>query len=509
MQKQSIFLIIALLLSLTVCGNPGRNSNFNSGKEPGFTVQPGMTLVGRISDDAGCPINGIAVCDGYTRVKTDSNGIYQIRANRAATMVWISTPAEYEIPTKNGLAAFYTQLKNTEGIERHDFILKRCPKKCRFTLVMLADTHDQKIARLDKDMPLIAAYANTMPEPRYAIILGDLMQDVNFFSAYSTYLNQLQMPILTVIGNHDYDRTIHDNDLLADDIYEEYYGPRFWSHDIGDCHFIGLDNVHFEDESGTKSRYWGEVDELQLEWLRQDLQDVPKDKLIVLCSHIWMLQCRNYNKVFDMLKGYKVETLSGHSHSNKFRTVNKDIHMTKIASVMGINWDDIKICPDGSPRGFAVMTFDQNRVADFRFKPTHHNENYQIRLYKGNEQQDLVELDNKTGKPINNIPVFKEYANKIIVTIFACDTRGKVYAREDSSAWKDITSTIKTDYEPLAFRLTEGPYMPPTRGRVEPSKNKEIYTYTPESSTWKTIEIKYEDPFGKTYTANIDNSPKK
>ena len=71
-----------------------------------ITPEPGMNLVGRVTDGTG-PIEGVVVSDGVTVTTTDAQGIYQMRVKRNAPFVFVSVPAEYEIPVENGMPKIY------------------------------------------------------------------------------------------------------------------------------------------------------------------------------------------------------------------------------------------------------------------------------------------------------------------------------------------------------------------------------------------------------------------
>jgi hypothetical protein len=65
----------------------------------GTVIQEGNTLVGLVSDsNTSKGIAGVVVSDGYSVVKTDENGVYQFKANRYAKTVFVSIPAEYQVP---------------------------------------------------------------------------------------------------------------------------------------------------------------------------------------------------------------------------------------------------------------------------------------------------------------------------------------------------------------------------------------------------------------------------
>lgn len=94
-----------------------------------ITPEPGMNLVGRVTDGAG-PIEGVVVSDGVTVTTTDAQGIYQMRVKRNAPFVFVSVPAEYEIPVENGMPKIYKKIAMGDNdVVQRSFKLERTGKK--------------------------------------------------------------------------------------------------------------------------------------------------------------------------------------------------------------------------------------------------------------------------------------------------------------------------------------------------------------------------------------------
>ena len=62
-------------------------------------------------------------------------------------------------------------------------------------------------------------------------------------------------------------------------MFAHYIGPNYYSFNYGGIHFIGLDDVDFED-----TWYYGRIDSLQMSWLKQDL--AANKKPVCVTSHI-------------------------------------------------------------------------------------------------------------------------------------------------------------------------------------------------------------------------------
>jgi 3',5'-cyclic-AMP phosphodiesterase len=74
-------------------------------------------------------------------------------------------------------------------------------------------------------------------------------------------------------GNHDHYGIIRSrshadpaNPLYNRGMYRQYFGPDYYSFTYGGVHFIGLNTISPDD-----SAYYGDVDSVQMEWLKRDL----------------------------------------------------------------------------------------------------------------------------------------------------------------------------------------------------------------------------------------------
>src|SRR5699024_11332435 len=90
-------------------------------------------------------------------------------------------------------------------------------------------------------------------------------------------------PVRALPGNHDQDYDV-DSDKDATDTYRAQFGAPYYSYEVGNTHFIALDNIEYKGQKpgGGNGGYYEKVGEQQLEWLKNDLADVPKDKHAVV-----------------------------------------------------------------------------------------------------------------------------------------------------------------------------------------------------------------------------------
>ena len=129
---------------------------------------------------------------------------------------------------------------------------------------------------------------------------------------FRTHLREEKHFLNKGFARHQHCQTV---DADADASFEAAFGPTYSSYNIGDCHFVVLDDVLY---TGS-SNYTAEITEAQMAWLEQDLNHVPKDKLIIIGVHIATSRrnrptshITNYRELYALLDGYNVRILSGH-----------------------------------------------------------------------------------------------------------------------------------------------------------------------------------------------------
>lgn len=114
------------------------------------------------------------------------------------------------------------------------------------------------------------------------------------FDLFKTILQkENSLPIYHCIGNHDvWGWFIKENRPEQDRLYgkkwvveELQMKNRYYSFSKGRWHFIVLDSTQLNPAGG----YIGKLDEDQLNWLQQELKQVPAGKFICIVSHIPLL----------------------------------------------------------------------------------------------------------------------------------------------------------------------------------------------------------------------------
>ena len=199
-------------------------------------------------------------------------------------------------------------------------------------------------------------------------------------------------------------------------------------------HFIGLDNVQYKgDGQGNydNSRYRGYLTEQQLQWIRNDLNEVPKDKLIVIITHISLIthaldgqderynlgdniNTVNFDQFVEILKPFnRVYAMAGHDTSNSWKV--KVDHQ--------YNWYG---------DWFLAHTLAETRIVlDPLLAGTRDAENEFLAINRGQW-----------------VP-----GTKVVVNLFDGGERDRVMMSIDGSAFADMQNVLRTD--PFMERLQE------------------------------------------------------
>ena len=221
--------------------------------------------------------------------------------------------------------------------------------------------------------------------PMVGIALGDILGkgDAQTFTSMKRVFGETGVPFFTTIGNHDKSSVDYTGDT-----YRDVLGPRWYSFNRGDVHFIAMDNIIF-----TGTDYTGGFTDEQVAWLEKDLSFVPTDKMVILYYHIPLRDNTGYlnrKKVLDMISRYKNPTLMC-AHTHYFQPYHMRSHklFERIhGGTCGYFWRST--CGgDGTPNGFMVYEIDGTEIIDTYFKASQRADDYQIRR----RRQDVERYD--------------------------------------------------------------------------------------------------------------------
>ncbi len=474
---------------------------------------PGMNVVGRVTVD-GNARPGVVVSDGVNVVLTDDKGEYQMRSTNRQH-VFVSIPEDCEIPIHNGMPKIYKTLQfEDDAVIQVDFELKKQPKASSFKLLTLADVQigdERDIEMLSQDiMDNITRHAQSLEGYVIGISLGDLVWNTpQLYGDYIAQINRTGVPTFSVIGNHDHNEKVK-NDIESDKEFRDAFGPTYYSCNIGDWHLVVLDDVLYRGVNG-RNDYSGSITQQQLEWLKKDLSHVDKNKSILVGLHIptsrrnSTTQVDNNQALYDLLKDFhRVEILSGHTHNNFSTSIAPNMKETTLGAVMGAYWNGI-ICNDGSPRGYAVLSFNGNEIEDQYYIGSDSTRNYQIKIYLPHEATyRWGRIEETLSTPNDAKPLFVDNEH-LLINVFCWHTDWKVEIKEDDAEWSTLSENIKT-LDPEAVKTLQYGNAWEKRPSAEPEQNNDhMFVYKPSQAAWNTITVRATDPFGNVYTSTVNN----
>lgn len=516
-----------LLFLLTVCAAmfASCSSDDEGGSGSGLItpIEQGNDLYGVVTDDKGNRMEGVVVSDGFSVAVTDQNGCYQLKRSSDAVYVFYSTPADCRIETEGGSPRFYTALQ--PKVERYDFRLTKLPApETRFKLFCLADPQSKNAtynARfINETMPIVKAEVESSDVPCYGVTLGDIVYtegSTNTMSNMVPMRNAMRttfsggMPIFQTMGNHDNnfapvsaDDKSSTFNLAFQRQFEYVFGPINYSWNRGDAHIISMRDIQYT--AGTASnKYDRAFTDEQWEWLKADLSHVDKDKMIIFCVHIPLVNSNtpHVQDVLNLLKEYKeVHIMAGHTHYARNYIYSDKMYEHIHGAVCGAFWYS-NVCGDGTPNGFAVYEIDGTTIDNWRFRGVNDQMNdpsFQLRMYRGNAP---------TGGDYERFQ-FGYDSNVVLANVFNADKDWKVQLYENGVLSGDMT--------PVAYKKEENPsaassqdwwaigYNVGVAGRGHSGGTRSNYTtgcyhmykYTLKDPS-STVKVVATDPFGRSY----------
>lgn len=381
-----------------------------------FKPDAGTTVYGIVSS-AGVGVENVVVSDGAEVTVTNEKGIYQLKSAKKWGYVFISVPSGYEVPSVGVLPQFHRALKNSaDVVERADFKLEKVDGQDSYKIFMLGDMH---LANRTGDLGQFAQFTSDLTdymtrhkgEKMYALTLGDMTWDLYWYSSsyyFPQYLNTVNsqiknLQIFHTMGNHDNDfQTRSDYDAAVK--YVDQICPTYYSFNIGKVHYVVMDDIDCSSYDGSTSRnYVKSLSAEQLDWLAKDLSYVAKTTPVVVAMHAQVFYPTtsgfkidhdpvNTLRLFDILDGYTVRFVTGHTH--KLFNVTPDAPIVdghnfreyNSGSVCASWWwsgnltPGIHIGTDGTPGGYGIWDVTGT---DFQclYKSTGWPEEYQFRSY--------------------------------------------------------------------------------------------------------------------------------
>lgn len=466
-----------------------------------ITPGQGITLYGWVADTDGKGIADVVVTDGYNVVTTDAEGVYQVVRHANAKFVYISVPSEYEIPETKGYgsyAGFYERIDESSLSQRSDFFLtKRSEVSDEFTIFGVGDPQPSSIADTERfrnetveDLRQEAAKIGAA-RAKVAISLGDHGAGSNtvkegYQETIKKLLGATGLPFYVTVGNHD------KSDGTADDgeHFSEIYGPLYYSFNVGEVHFVCLDNCRFDSPGGTyKTRFTDE----EVDWLEKDLAFVPKTKKIIVYYHIDVQNNNPYTntkKVFDLISQYTDPVaFCGHTHNMQYNTITLgdgvDIPQVIHSAACGYFWRST-VNGDGVPNGYIVYDVKGTKIVNARFKGTKHDPDFQIRLYRGDAIYSNVKYELGADWIVANVFFAHAYGGKWKIEVY-----------EDGNLSGEMTQLANSDYDRWSYGYHVG--VKNHNPNTARTPNYHQFKFQLKNPSAK-VTVKATDGFGNVYT---------
>lgn len=505
-----------------------------------------------IEPEAGTSVYGIVTCDGkgvpdvlisdgVQIVKTGANGIYQLKSSKKWKYVFMIIPSGYEVPSQGVLPEFHAALSQASNVaERKDFKLNKTGSDV-FTVFVLGDMH---LAKRNDDLKQFADVAKTLNNSiskasgrSYCLTLGDMTWDLYWYTNNYTFPQYLEtinshfqdIAFFHTMGNHDNDmNSVGDYDKAFR--YTRDIAPTFYSFNLGQAHFIVLDNIDYN-SVGTgddnRSKYVLDYTAEQMEWLSKDLSYVDKSTPVFITSHAPLSRPSgaesynnnymngansageaNMNEFISALAGYNVHFLSGHTHNIFNRKHNANFSEHNEGAICASWWwsgkttAGLHLSQDGAPGGFAVWEFNGKNFKHY-YQSAGHDEKYQFRAYDMNEVKKVVTTDAGGGnsKFSPYVTAVSAYpANAILVNVWDYDDAWTVSITENG---KELPVSKVYAYDPAHIMALTAPRCKATSSPNFLTAQWSHFFQAKASSANSTVVVTVKDRNGKEYTETM------
>ena len=514
--RRNILLTI-LLLAFTTASAQSTFSSTLAAK-----AAKGVTIYGTVECD-GTPLEGVVVSDGYSIVKTDKKGVYNLVSEKRNGNVFVTIPGGYEAYTTGDdvVPQFWAHLTAEPTIaERHDFNLRKVDNN-RHVIVAVTDIHlanrlnDVEVFT-NSFVPSLTAEIEQYRKqgiPVYTICMGDSSFDLYWYDYnydigdFRRTLAKAKYPtqFFNSMGNHDNDgATPYDEntDFNATAKYRKAFGPTYYSFNLGKVHYIMLDNQLYLNEPSPKAKkasgivgarnHTPAITREQMDWLAKDLATVTDPATpIVIGLHSPIFRYKNYmdgeidirlpeeqqQEFVALLKPFKsVNILSGHTHRNRccygYRDSSKpdiaNITEHTVVAVSGTRWHTSafggpQIGVTGEPAGCKIFPIDGTDIKWY-FKPTEFDASTQFRCFDMNAVRDYYRTNGELKVLLDHFPNRTNYANfkkqnAVIVHVWDWAPDWKISITENGKELEVIRRKLDHPHYMIAYDIPKRLWM--------------------------------------------------
>ena len=297
-------------------------------------------------------VEGVAVSNGREVIVTGADGTYEIPAYEDMNL-FVTKPAGHAVPVDEQMVPQFAYVHKVAGSPdlrfgglpptgplpaAINFPLIETGDDTRFEVLVFGDAQpysNREIGYVRETAGALLANRD-LASTQALLFAGDIMgDDLSLYPRFKEIVAVGRTPQYYAPGNHDLDFDAEtDDDSL--DTFRREWGPEYYSFDIGDVHFVVLDNVRYPcngvddhpfcDPAGEPT-YNGVVHDRQMAWLAGDLAGVPEDRLIVVTAHIPFQtftdnaaakhQTDNFAELAEIVGERPALGLTGHTHTTE------------------------------------------------------------------------------------------------------------------------------------------------------------------------------------------------
>jgi len=462
-------------------------------------------------------IAGVCVSNGREVVKTDREGRWRLPVEEG-TILFVVKPSGWKVPLGKSNLPQYYYIHKPGGSPNYkyagvaptgslpssvDFPLEPQKEADKFRMVLFGDPQPRNQTEIDyiaHDVVEQVARDAAAVDAKFGLSLGDEMFDhLELYDSLNRTIGTVGLPWYNTVGNHDMNYDAPDNSTSTE-TFQRIYGPSYYAFDYAKVHFIVLDDVFWNGASA--GGYHGEITKKQLEFVKNDLQFVPKDRLVVIAMHIPIVDVDNREALYRLIED-RPHTLSfsAHTHVQEHYFLGEKEgwhgktphHHLNHATVCGSWWEgapDERGIPhatmsDGAPNGYSIVEFDRAKYK-ITFRSASRPENEQMGIWLPEQ-----------------IAASEAAATDVIVNVFAGSERSVVEMRVNGGAWTKLENFEGQD--PYFLKLKEmeaGPKPPLGLKLPNPSMTKHLWKgKLPAGLPAGTHagEVRTIDMFGQTY----------
>lgn len=462
-------------------------------------------------------IAGVSVSNGREVVQTDRDGRWRLPVTED-TVLFVIKPSGWKVPVgKDNLPHFYYVHKpggspdlkyrglapTGELPKSVDFGLQPQSEPNKFRMILFGDPQPRNQTEIDyiaHDVVEQAARDAKAFDAKFGLSLGDEMFDVlSLFESLNRTVGTIGIPWYNTVGNHDMNYDAED-DAGSTESFKRVFGPPYYAFDYAKVHFLVLDDVVWR--GAATPGYHGEFTERQLEFVKNDLANVPKDRLVVIAMHIPLVDVRNKEALFRLIEDRPhAFSVSAHTHVQKHHFLGEadgwkgatPHHHLNHATVCGSWWQgapDERGIPhatmaDGGPNGYSIVEFDGAKYR-VMFRPASRPADEQMNVWLPEE-----------------VAVEDAATTEVIVNVFAGSERSMVEMRVGDGDWARMAQFEGKDPYFLKLKELEASPTPPPGMKLPGAANtRHLWKCNLPArlaSGTHAVEVRTTDMFGQTY----------